>query len=647
MDKREYKAKVDLLKKYADAYYLRDEPLITDEEYDKLYREVEEYEKRNPNDIIKYSPTQRVGTSIESSFKKAKHLKKMWSMEDVFNEEELKEWLKRVEKSLDNPTYFCEPKFDGASLNLIYQNGELKEAITRGDGEIGEDVTQNAKTIKSIPLIIPYKELIEIRGEVVIKKRDFEIINKERFKEGKSLFANPRNASSGSLRQLDSRVTAKRRLFFYPWGIGENSLKGELLSEKMKFIYSLGFLKPPLIKMASKIEEIILFYNELLKKRDIIPMMMDGMVIKVDNISFQKKLGYTIKYPKWMVAYKFPAIEKMTIIKEVTLQVGRTGVITPVARVEPINIEGATIERVTLHNFDEIEKKELKIGDRVIIIRSGDVIPKIIKPIKELRSGDEVEIKRPTNCPICNSILLDEGKLIKCQNLKCPSREVNSIIYFVSKKCLNIDGLGKSIIEKLYQNSLVKNVEELFYLKKEDLLKLEGFKEKRASNIIGAIEKAKGCECWRFINSLGVEHIGEVASKKICEEFGLNIFDLTFEDIIKIDGFGEEMANSIIEFIAVNRETIKNLIDIIKPIEKREKRSIKKNRFLNKRVVLTGKMSKPREEIKRYLEELGAIVVNSISKKIDFLIAGEKAGSKLEKAKSLNITILEEGEIIN
>ena len=646
MDKREYKTKVDLLKKYADAYYLRDEPLVTDEEYDKLYKEVEEYEKRNPNDIIKYSPTQRVGTSIESNFKKAKHLKKMWSMEDVFNEEELKEWLKRVEKSLDNPIYFCEPKFDGASLNLIYQNGELKQAITRGDGEIGEDVTQNAKTIKSIPLIIPYKELIEIRGEVVIKKRDFEIINKERVKEGKSLFANPRNASSGSLRQLDSRVTAKRRLFFYPWGVGENSLKGEFLSEKMKYIYSLGFLKPPLIKMASKIEEIILFYNELLKKRDIIPMMMDGMVIKVDNISFQQKLGYTIKYPKWMVAYKFPAIEKMTIIKEVILQVGRTGVITPVARVEPINIEGAIIERVTLHNFDEIEKRELKIGDRVIIIRSGDVIPKIIKPIKELRSGDEVEIKRPTNCPICNSILLDEGKLIKCQNLKCPSREVNSIIYFVSKKCLNIDGLGKSIIEKLYQNSLVKNVEELFYLKKEDLLKLEGFKEKRASNIIDAIEKAKGCECWRFINSLGIEHIGEVASKKICEEFGLNIFDLTFEDIIKIDGFGKEMANSIIEFIAVNRETIKNLIDIIKPIEKGERRSIKKNRFLNKRVVLTGKMSKPREEIKRYLEELGAIVVNSISKKTDFLIAGERAGSKLEKAKSLNIKILDEGEII-
>ncbi len=644
MTKEEYKKNVELLKKWAEAYYKEDNPLVSDDVYDKLYRKVEKFEKEHPEFIESTSPTQRVGGEILEEFEKAKHLTPMWSMEDVFNDTELEEWVERIYKNAGICEFYCEPKFDGASLNLIYENKKLKQAITRGDGTTGEDVTHNAKAIKSIPKQIEYDSLIEIRGEVLMPKDEFERLNEERSKKGESLFANPRNAAAGSMRQLDSSITAKRKLIFQTWGVGQNSLKYKKLSDMMNFVYSLGFKAPPKRKVCNNTKEIEEFYKEFIHIRDSLDVMLDGIVVKVNDISLQDKLGYTVKYPRWMCAYKFPAIEKMTKIKDIIFQVGRTGVVTPVAVVEPVNIEGVIVERATLHNFDEIKRKDIRIGDTVIIIRSGDVIPKIIKVQKEFRNGMEKVVLRPTHCPVCGSELLDEGILLKCQNLLCEARVVNSIIYFASKQCLNIDGLGDKIVKLLYEKGLVKSVLDLFSIDKEELLKLEGFKEKKVNNLLNSIKNVKGSECWRFVNALGIEHIGEVASKKICQTFGLDFLNLTKEQLLGIDGFGEEMAESFLEFLRVNSELVKKLLYIIKPKEPQIKH-IKESFFTGKTIVLTGTMSKPRDEIKNELEKLGAKMTSSVSKKTDFVIYGDEPGSKLEKAKKLGVAFMSEKEM--
>ncbi len=644
MTTKAYKKNIKTLKKWADAYYVEDNPLVTDEVYDKLYHEVQAFEQKHPDIVDPTSPTQRVGAPTKDGFRKAKHLSPMWSMEDVFNDVEFEQWYERINKKYPNERYYVEPKFDGASLNLIYNNGELQQAITRGDGLVGEDVTNNARTIKSIPLDIGHEGLIEIRGEVLMTLEEFERINKERLERGEQPFANPRNAASGSLRQLDPAVTARRNLIFQPWGVGVNDLKYEYLSDMMTYIYDLGFKKPPIRRVCSDVKEIESVYEELKKIRGSLPVMLDGMVVKVDRIALQEKLGYTVKYPRWMVAYKFPAVEKQTRIKDVVLQVGRTGVITPVAVLEPVNIEGAVVERATLNNFDYIEKLDVRIGDMVTIIRSGDVIPKIIKVLKEYRTGKEKQIPRPTHCPECGSEVLDEGALIKCQNLSCPARVVNSIYHYASKNCMNIEGLGEKIVEQLYEAGLVKEIEDLYHLKMEDLLKLEGFKEKKAKKLLDAIEASKGRECWRFVNGLGIEHIGEVASKKICETFGLNFLNATKDELTNIEGFGEEMAESFLEFVRVNHDKVTRLMQIVQP-KAPEKKELKESPFTGKTVVLTGTMSQSRGKIKEMLEELGAKVSGSVSKKTDYVIYGEDAGSKLEKAEKLGVATLTEGEM--
>ena len=644
MTKEEYKKAVETLKKWAYAYYIEDNPLVTDEVYDKLYKEVEAYEKEHPQDIDPTSPTQRVGAPLKEGFKKAKHLSPMWSMEDVFDEKEFEEWMERIEKNFPNERYYVEPKFDGASLNLIYENGILKQAITRGNGVEGEDVTNNARTINSIRLEIEHKDLIEIRGEVLMTKREFERINQERAQKGETLFANPRNAAAGSLRQLDPRITARRKLIFQPWGVGVNNLDYDYLSQKMAYIYDLGFRKPPVRRVCESVEEIEAIYDELKNMRDSLDVMLDGMVVKVDRIAAQEALGYTVKAPRWMVAYKFPAVEKQTRIVDVLLQVGRTGVVTPVAVLEPVEVEGVTVERATLNNFDYIEKLDVRIGDMVTLIRSGDVIPKIITVLKQYRSGKERKIERPTKCPVCGSELLDEGKLIKCQNLNCPARVVNSIIYFASKQCLNIEGLGEKIVEQLYEAGLVKELEDIYRLKMEDLLKLEGFKEKKAKNLLDAIARSKGAECWRFLNALGIEHIGEVASKKICSTYGLEFIDLSKEELMSIEGFGEEMAESYLEFMRVNREKVLRLLEIIKP-KAPEKEEVKESLFTGKTVVLTGSMKKSRGEIKAMLERLGAKVTGSVSKHTDYVIYGEDPGSKYDKAKKVGVELMPESRM--
>ena len=640
-----YVKNIALLNKFAYHYYVLDNPIASDEEYDRLYHEVLDYEAAHPDQVLSDSPTQRVGDTPLEGFEKAKHLSRMWSLEDIFDAEGLQKWLERVGKLADNVTFYCEPKFDGASLNLIYDSGKLIQAITRGDGAVGEDVTQNVKTIRSVPLRIDYKERIEIRGEVVIFKAEFERINQERAAAGEALFANPRNAAAGSLRQLDPKVTARRNLVFMPYGVGENSLDIPLLSDTMAFIYSLGFRKPPLRRVCAGFEAIEAVYEEMKAHRDSYDMMLDGMVIKVDRIDVQEEMGYTVKFPRWAVAYKFPAVEKVTKIKNIILQVGRTGVVTPVAVVEPVDIEGATVERATLHNFDEIERKDIRIGDHVIILRSGDVIPKIVKVIAERRDGSEKTVPRPTCCPVCGSELLDEGTLIKCQNLSCEARVVNAIIYFASKQCLGIDGLGDKIVEALYKAGLVHSVIDLYKLTMDDLLALEGFKEKKSKNLLDAIEKSKGTACRRFVNGLGIEHIGEVASKQLCEHFGLGFVDATKEELLAIDGFGSEMAASVLEFVRVNRSQIEALRDIVGPAVAERKAEAADNPFKGKTAVLTGTMRRPRPEIKAELEALGAKVTGSVSKKTDYVIYGEEAGSKYDKAVSLGVETLTEDEM--
>ncbi len=411
----------------------------------------------------------------------------------------------------------------------------------------------------------------------------------------------------------------------------------------MQYVYSLGFLQPPKIVVTQNVEDVHTLYAELIAKRDDIEMMMDGMVVKIDDVSLQEELGYTVKYPKWMVAFKFPAIEKVTRVKGITLQVGRSGVVTPVAEVEAVNIEGVVVERATLHNFDEIERKDIRKGDSVIIIRSGDVIPKIIKVLQERRDGSETAVQRPTVCPVCDSELLDEGALIKCQNLSCDARVVGAIIHFASKKALNIDGLGDKIVEQLYREKLVLHVKDLYTLSLEQLLVLEGFKEKKARNLLAAIEASKGVGLEKFVHALGIEHIGEVAAKKIARAFGDAWLQVSYEEVIALEGFGEEMAKSLMEFIRVNQSHVDALMRIIHPLA--SKLEITESLFTGKTVVLTGSMSRPRDEMKALLERLGAKVSGSVSKKTDYVIFGEEAGSKLDKAMELGVKTLQESEV--
>ncbi|RAZ51550.1 NAD-dependent DNA ligase LigA [Campylobacter hyointestinalis] len=640
MDKNEYLKAVDTLNLWAKAYYTNDAPIASDAEYDELYAKTLKFEDENPELKVPYSPTCRIGGEILSEFQKSSHLERMWSMEDIFSDEELDAWILRGDKT--GLEFFVEPKFDGASLNLLYENGKLVKATTRGDGSIGEDVTNNARVISSIPLQISYKELIEIRGEVVISKADFELINLKREKNGEPPLANPRNAAAGSLRQLDNGVVKQRKLKFYPWGVGRNSLEYEKHSQIMDFVRSLGFLQDGFCLICKTSDELKNAYKELTKKRDDKPILMDGMVIRVNDLSKAKSLGYTVKFPKFMVAYKFPAIEKTARLIDVALQVGRTGVVTPVGILDGVWIEGAFVRNVTLHNFDEINRLGLMKNDLVAVIRSGDVIPKITSVFKERRNGEEKEIARPKFCPECGTELLDEDVLIKCQNLSCKARVVSSIIYFASKKCMNIDGLGEKVVELLFKKGIIKDIADIYRLDELSFMGLEGFKTKKISNLLKAIDDSKTPNLERFITSLGIEHIGEVAAKKIAITYAQKWISLSLEELLSLDGFGEAMALSYLEFIRVNLDKIKELLSFITP--KIAQIEIKQNAFSGKIVVITGSLSRPRDEFKAELESFGAKVTNSVSAKTDFVLYGDEAGSKLEKAMSLGINLINENE---
>lgn len=636
-----YKQKTELLKKMSYHYYVLDDPIASDDEYDRLYVELLEYEKQNPKDIDSTSPTQRVGDEIKEYLQKITHIEKMWSLNDVFNIEELRLWVDRIYKNSGNLVFMCDAKFDGASLNLTYDNGILVTAATRGDGSIGEQVLENVRTIHSIPLNIPYKDKIEIRGEIVISKNDFEKLNQERLENGENVFANPRNAASGSLRQLDSKITKKRKLRFIPWGFGYCDIQNNSFFERLNLIKSFGFIDTHLSRICNDIDEIERFYQELINIRHSYEIMLDGMVVRIDDIDKQNALGYTNKNPRFAVAYKFPPIEKQTRILDVSFSVGRSGVVTPVAELEKVNIEGASVSRANLHNFDEIEKKDIRINDIVLIIRSGDVIPKIIKPIKELRKGDEIIIKRPDVCPICKTELLVENVLIKCQNLQCKARVKNSIIYFCSKKAMDINGLGEKIVDFLFENGIIKNIKDIYHIQYSDLEGKESWQDKKINNLINAIENSKKTQLWRFINALGIEHIGEGTSKKLASTLGFRIFNISYDELVQIDGIGLESAKSVVLFMETNKNLINELLEIIKPkIESNQSDALS-----NEIIVLSGSMSKPRDEIVSRLESLGASIGSSVSKKTTMLVIGDNPGSKMEKALELGIKILNENEL--
>lgn len=638
MNEKQYQNAIKILNEWAHAYYTLDKPIASDAEYDELYRQILNYEAKNPLLIASNSPSRRVGAEILKGFEKMAHIKALWSMEDIFDQNELKEWLERGNKQ--NLELYIEPKFDGASLNLLYENGQLFSAITRGDGKIGENVTQNARTITSIPLTIPYKERIEIRGEVLITKSDFNAINQELTKQGKQTLANPRNAAAGSLRQLDSAITRSRRLKFYPWGVGENNLKFTKHNQIMEFIHSLGFLQDEFCVLCVGLENAQNAYNELLRRRQNASILMDGMVLRLNDVSQEEKFGYTVKFPRFMVAYKFPALEKSTIILDVVWQVGRTGALTPKAICQSVNIDGANVQHATLHNYDEICRLGVKIGDVVSIIRSGDVIPKItgvLRPGKEQK-----EIIKPKFCPQCDSKLFDDGAILKCQNLACKARVLNNMIYFASKKCMNIDGLSSATIRLFYELGLIKNISDLYRLKQSDLENLEGFKDKKITNLLNAIAASKTPSLERFIASLGIELIGEVAAKKIAQHQKQNWRNASYDELISIDGFGENMAKSYLEFMRINREKIDELLSFITP--KIQTQTPQTSQISNKTFVLTGTLSAPRQNFKERIEALGGRVSSAISSNTDFLLCGQNAGSKLNKAKELGVEILNEAQ---
>ena len=641
MNRDEYLKLVKKMKEYDYHYYTLDNPIITDEEYDKLYKKIEEYEKEHPEDIVPDSPTRRVGYKTQHKFKKVEHLTKMYSLSNVYSEEELKKWINKIKQTLGvRRLEFClQPKLDGLSVNLIYDNGRLIYGLTRGDGEVGEDVINNIKQVENVLVNIPYKGKVEIRGEVLMTKSVFNKINDELDKP----FSNPRNAAAGSLRQLDPKITKKRSLIFYPYAVGYNELNYDKYNKYMEFIKEQGFKLMPYSLLTDNEEEIFKYIEEMESRRDELDLPLDGIVIKINDIDLQKKLGFTFRYPLWAVAFKFKAIEKLTRIVGVEYGVGKTGNITFVAVVEPVEIGGVVIRKVNLYNPNFIRKYNLCIGDKVFIIRSGDVIPKITKVVKEGKCVKPITI--PERCPFCDHKLVNENSYIYCKNDDCPSNRVSLLSNFVGKTGLDIKGLSYETIKKLYDGGYIKDFVDILRLREDDLIKLENFGSKKSKNIISEINKLKeiGVECWRFISALGIKGVNEKLSKTICEYLNGDINKLLENpDILSdISGIGLKTLENIKDYLKKNRELILN---ILKELKINYKRKQEKNKGI---LAITGKTKIKRSDLIKILESNGYSVSKTINKNVDILIVGDAPGSKLEKAKKLGIKIIPEEDIFN
>lgn len=665
MDKLQIKNKLDdlreTIKKYNTEYYELDNPSVPDHEYDNLMKELIELEEKYPEYIVVDSPTQRVGGKPLSSFNKVEHKVPLLSLSNAFDEQDLYDFDRRVRELAEDEKvdYMVELKIDGLAVSLSYEDGVFIKGATRGDGTIGEDITLNLKTIHTIPLKLNSDIDIEIRGEVYLPKKEFERINIDREAKGEALFVNPRNAAAGSMRQLDSKVAAKRALDIFLYGIG--SLEGNNInnhSEGLDYLEKLGLKVNKERRLFNEINDVIDFIHEWTEKRPNLPYEIDGMVIKVDSYKLQEELGFTAKSPRWAIAYKFPAEELETILENIEVAVGRTGAITPTAVLKPVFIAGTTVQRASLHNEDIIREKGIMLGDHVIVKKAGDIIPEVVTVLLEKRTGKEKKFNMPMNCPACNSNLIRlEGEVaLRCINPKCPAQILEGIIHFVSRTAMNIDGLGEKVVEQLFEKNLINSVADIYQLKEEQMLLLERMGEKSVNNLLIAIEESKNNSLEKLVFGIGIRHVGAKAAKILAAEYKTMsmLMSAKEEELVEINEIGPKMANSIVTFFRNNEVTdiIKRLTDLgvnmeykgISPQQENNQVSI----FNNKTVVLTGTLSEiPRIEATEILENIGAKVTNSITKKTDLVIVGEKAGSKLKKANELGIKILHEQEFIN
>ncbi len=649
----------NLLNQYGYEYYVLDQPSVPDAEYDRLLRELVELEAQFPELRTEDSPTQRVGGEILEMFNKVEHTSQMLSLGNAFNDQDLRDFDRRVRQAVgDDVSYVCELKIDGLAVALRYVDGQFILGATRGDGTIGEDITSNLRTIRSIPLRLNKAVSLEVRGEAFMPKRSFIALNEAKINRGEEPFANPRNAAAGSLRQLDPKIAASRNLDIFLYAIADPGETGvDSHSEGLDFLETLGFKTNKERRKVGNIEEVIDFVGSWVEERPNLPYDIDGIVIKVDSLAQQRELGATAKSPRWAIAYKFPAEEVVTTLKDIELSVGRTGVVTPTAILEPVQVAGTTVQRASLHNEDLIREKDIKIGDQVVVKKAGDIIPEVVNVLAERRTGNEVEFNMPTHCPECESELVRiEGEVaLRCINPKCPAQIREGLIHFVSRPAMNIDGLGEKVISQLFAEELIVDVADLYKLTKEQLLGLERMGEKSVSNLLAAIEASKGNSLEKLLFGLGIRLVGAKAAKTLAQEFGTmeRLMEASVEDLVAINEIGGKMADSIVTFF--DSEEVRSLIAELKeaglnmeykgprPVSAEESDSF----FAGKTVVLTGKLEQMgRNEAKEKIEALGGNVAGSVSKKTDLVVAGAEAGSKLTKAESLGIEIWDEERLL-
>ncbi|HEV1982134.1 TPA: NAD-dependent DNA ligase LigA [Streptococcus pneumoniae] len=638
---------VALLNRYATEYYTSDNPSVSDSEYDRLYRELVELETAYPEQVLADSPTHRVGGKVLDGFEKYSHQYPLYSLQDAFSREELDAFDARVRKEVAHPTYICELKIDGLSISLTYEKGILVAGVTRGDGSIGENITENLKRVKDIPLTLPEELDITVRGECYMPRASFDQVNQVRQENGEPEFANPRNAAAGTLRQLDTAVVAKRNLATFLYQEASPSTR-DSQEKGLKYLEQLGFVVNPKRILAENIDEIWNFIQEVGQERENLPYDIDGVVIKVNDLASQEELGFTVKAPKWAVAYKFPAEEKEAQLLSVDWTVGRTGVVTPTANLTPVQLAGTTVSRATLHNVDYIAEKDIRKDDTVIVYKAGDIIPAVLRVVESKRVSEE-KLDIPTNCPSCNSDLLhfEDEVALRCINPRCPAQIMEGLIHFASRDAMNITGLGPSIVEKLFAANLVKDVADIYRLQEEDFLLLEGVKEKSAAKLYQAIQASKENSAEKLLFGLGIRHVGSKVSQLLLQYFHSieNLSQADSEEVASIESLGGVIAKSLQTYFATEGSEIllKELKETGVNLDYKGQTVVADAALSGLTVVLTGKLERlKRSEAKSKLESLGAKVTGSISKKTDLVVVGADAGSKLQKAQELGIQVRDE-----
>ena len=636
----------EVLNKANVEYYVNDNPTLTDNEYDSLMDELIKLEKDYPEYKLNNSPTSKVGNEVIAEFKKVTHPTPMFSLADVFNYDEVRDFDAKVRKEVGEVAYSCELKMDGLAVSLIYKDGAFVSAATRGDGVIGEDITHNVRTIKKLPLTLHKKIDLEVRGEIYMQKKVFHSLNEEREQKNLPLFQNPRNAAAGSIRQLDSSITRERNLDIVLYHLPNTNLLHHF--DTLDLLKECGLPVNPNNRICKNIDEVLAYIDYWTIHRPELPYEIDGIVIKVNDLAAQKSLGYTVKYPKWAVAYKFPAEKVITKLTDIVCTVGRTGQITPNAVLEPIKVAGSTIRRATLHNYPYIVSKDLKIGDYVYLHKAGDVIPEVVGPVLERRPSDAKNYQMITKCPICGTKLeLTDSKIdLYCPNISCPARKINALIHFISRDAMNIDGLGEQIIEDFYNMGLIKDIPDIYTLSKdkEDLIELEGFGNKSVSNLLISIENSKNNSLERLLNGLGISGIGVKSAKLLASRYGTmrNLMNASAEELVKIKDIGNVLAENISNYFdnPANRILISRLEELGLNMTYQGEKTIIDSNFQDKKFVITGTISGlSRDEIKHEIELRGGVTSESVSKKTDVVIAGSNPGSKYDKALSLGITI--------